>query len=88
MVAAVRGRADIAVANVVGSNIFNLLGILGVTALIVPVPVADRFVTLDLPVLVVVSLLLVYAIARGGLGRLAGGILLAAYAAYAVLAMG
>lgn len=88
LVAALRRQTAIAVGNVVGSNIFNLLGILGVTALIVPVPVAERFAVLDLPVLAGVSLVLVLAVLRGGMGRLAGAALLSAYAAYTVLAMG
>jgi cation:H+ antiporter len=88
LVAALRRQTAIALGNVVGSNIFNLFGILGVTALIVPVPVAGRFVTSDLPVLVAVSLLLVFVVARGGLGRLGGAALLVAYAAYTVLAAG
>lgn len=42
--AAINGRPDIAVGNIVGSNIFNLLGILGITALLQPLPVKRRIV--------------------------------------------
>ena len=45
--AAVRGHADVAVGNVVGSNIFNILGILGVTALVRPIGVAAHMASLD-----------------------------------------
>jgi Ca2+/Na+ antiporter len=47
IIAAFRRQSGIAIGNIVGSNIFNVLGILGVTALIKPVPVADRFLTFD-----------------------------------------
>ena len=47
VVAALRGQDDIAVANVIGSNIFNVLGILGVSALIIPVPVPWEIVARD-----------------------------------------
>lgn len=50
-----RGAPDIAIGNIVGSNIFNVLGILGVTALIAPIPVAGRFPSFDLPITIAVS---------------------------------
>lgn len=57
VVAAVRGERDIAVGNVVGSNIFNLLSVLGLTAVIAPggLPVSDNALRLDLPIMVVVA---------------------------------
>lgn len=59
VVAAVRGERDIAVGNVVGSNLFNLLVVLGLTAAVSPlgVPVPDQVMDFQLPALVVVSLL-------------------------------
>lgn len=81
--AALRGKADIAIGNVVGSNIFNILGILGVTALVAPVPVAARFTSVDLWVLLGASAgLVVLLLAHGGVGRRAGAVLLAGYAGY------
>ncbi len=58
LVAAVRGQRDIAVGNVVGSNIFNLLAVLGPTAMVAGsgVPVPNSSLTLDLPVMVVAAL--------------------------------
>ncbi len=47
LVAAYRGRSDVALANIIGSNIFNILGILGVTALIHPIPVSAGIVHVD-----------------------------------------
>ena len=46
------GQADIAVGNIVGSNIFNLLFILGVSALIVPLAVSQQLVRLDVPLMI------------------------------------
>ena len=56
--AAWQGQADIAVGNVVGSNIFNILFILGLSALIVPLTVAQQLVRVDVPLLIGCSLLL------------------------------
>ncbi len=56
--AAMAGNADLALGNVVGSNIFNVLFILGVSALIVPLVVSSQLVRWDVPVMVVASLLL------------------------------
>lgn len=58
LIAAFRRQSEIALGNVVGSNIFNVLGILGVTAVITPVPVASRFLAFDLPIMIGVSVLL------------------------------
>jgi cation:H+ antiporter len=83
LTAALKGKADIAIGNVVGSNIFNILGILGVTALVTPVPVAARFLSVDLWVLLAASgALAALLLLRGGLGRLSGAVLLTGYAGY------
>ncbi|WP_026145212.1 calcium/sodium antiporter [Pseudomonas asplenii] len=59
LIAAVRGQRDIAVGNVIGGNLFNLLGVLGVTALIVPQPlsVSPNALSFDLPVMLAVAAL-------------------------------
>ena len=57
--AALSGQADIAVGNVVGSNIFNVLFILGICALILPLRVSSQLVRTDVPVMIGVSLLVV-----------------------------
>ena len=83
VVAAFRGERDIALGNVVGSNIFNILSILGITALVTPIPVEARFLSVDVPVMIGVSLLLVAVIWFGkGMGRAAGAAFLLAYAVY------
>ena len=89
LIAAVRRQSEIAIGNIVGSNIFNVLGILGVTALITPIPVASRFLTFDLPVLIAVSLVLcVLLVTRPVIGRAIGVAMLAGYAAYIWAAQG
>ena len=88
VIAAFRKHTEIAVGNVVGSNIFNVFGILGITALVSPIPVDPRFATFDMPVAAAVAVgLVVMAVLFNGLPRIAGLALLGAYAAYiAVLA--
>ncbi len=89
LIAALRRQSEIAIGNIVGSNIFNLLGILGVTALITPIPVAQRFLTFDLPVLIAISLVLaILLVARPRIGRGVGLAMLVGYAAYVWAAQG
>ncbi len=83
LVAAYRGHSDLCVGNVIGSNIFNLFGILGITAIATPVPFADRIVAFDLWVLGGVTILLVPFLMSGWrVNRLEGAILVALYSAY------
>ncbi|MFN3972192.1 MAG: calcium/sodium antiporter [Gemmobacter sp.] len=89
LIAAFRRQSEIAIGNIVGSNIFNVLGILGVTALIAPIPVASRFLTFDLPVMIAVSLVLTaLLLTRPVIGRAVGVAMLAGYAAYVWAAQG
>lgn len=82
LTAARKGNADIAIGNIVGSNIFNILFVLGTTALITPVPFAARF-TVDTIVAVLVGVLLLVCVARSEkLTKPTGILMLAAYAAY------
>lgn len=83
IIAAFRRQSEIAIGNIIGSNIFNVLGILGATALITPVPVADRFLTFDLPIMIAASLALTAVLlTRPVIGRAIGVGALIAYAAY------
>jgi len=86
LVAAFRKRTDVAVANMIGSNIFNILGILGVTAAIAPVPVAPAIVRSDMWWMIGATLLL-FPLLRSGarLSRAEGGLLVGVYATYLVL---
>jgi cation:H+ antiporter len=89
LIAAFRRQSEIAIGNIIGSNIFNVLGILGVTALIAPIPVASRFLTFDLPVMIAVSLVLtLLLLTRPVIGRGIGVVMLAGYAAYVWAAQG
>lgn len=80
--AARKGNADIAIGNIVGSNIFNILFVVGLSALVVPVPFAAGFI-FDMAVSIFASVLLLLLSLRGRrLTRPGGFILLACYAAY------
>jgi len=86
VIAAFRRQTEIAVGNVVGSNIFNIFGILGVTALIAPIPSEARFAMIDMPWVAGTAIgLSVLAVWLGGLPRIAGVVLLAAYGGYLAL---
>lgn len=83
VIAAIRHHADVAVGNILGSNIFNLLGILGVSALLQPLPVHARILQFDQWVMLGTSLLLLLFLYTGRrLGRMEGGMLLAGYGVY------
>jgi cation:H+ antiporter len=80
--AALADRADIALGNIVGSNVFNVLGVLGACALATPLVVRQQLVRRDVPVMIGVSVLLLVLVLDGGLGRAEGLLLLAGAAAY------
>lgn len=83
IVAALRRHSDVVLGNVIGSNIFNILAILGTTAVITPIEVSARFRELDALVMLAASVLLVVLLfAFKQIGRVWGGAMLAAYAAY------
>ena len=81
---AISGQTDIAVGNVVGSNIFNVLFILGLSALITPLLVAQQLIRLDVPLMIGVSVLLWLLGLDGSIGRWEGGLLFAGVIAYTV----
>lgn len=80
--AALAGSADLAIGNVVGSNIFNVLFILGLSALIVPLVVSSQLIRWDVPVMIGVSLLLPVFGWDGNINRLEGSILFAGIITY------
>ena len=85
VMAAIRKQADVALGNVIGSNLFNLAGIIGVASLVAPISVAPEFLTYDLWVMLGVSVLMAPFVFLGWrLGRRWGIVLLALYASYAV----
>ena len=83
VIAALRRHADVAIGNVLGSSIFNLLGILGVSALLQPLPVHPRVLQFDQWVMLGASvLLLLFLYTQRRLSRLEGGMLLVGYGIY------
>ena len=87
-IGAFKGNVDVAIGNVVGSNIFNILGILGITAIIYPVAVKRENIRFELPYCILVSLLvtlLAFNLFNGesvSIGRFDGAILLLFFAAF------
>lgn len=79
------GHPEVSAGNLLGTLLYFTLFNLGVIALIAPVRVLPQTRTLDWPFLVLATWLAVFFLWRGGVGRLEGGILLVAYATYAVL---
>ena len=82
--AAIKGKADLAVGNIVGSNIFNILFVVGTTALITPVVYSSDFMVDSLVAIGTMVLLLICVVRKKELGRTAGIVMLAAYAGYFV----
>ncbi|MFV0306635.1 MAG: calcium/sodium antiporter [Desertimonas sp.] len=85
VLAAIRGERDLAVGNAVGSNLFNILTVLGLTALVSPssIPIPDGALTLDLPVMIAVAIACLPIFANGfSLERWEGLFFLAYYGAY------
>lgn len=80
--AARKGNADIAIGNIVGSNIFNILFVIGVSAAIVPVPFAVGFRFDTIVAVFAALLLLLCALKDGKLRRWSGVLMLLCYAAY------
>lgn len=80
LVAAARNEADIAVGNVIGSNIFNVSAILGTTSVLAPIPISESVLSRELPVVLLMSLL-VFPLLRSGwkIRRWEGAILVGAY---------
>lgn len=79
---ALSNQSSIAVGNVVGSNIFNILFILGVSALIVQLTVSQQLVRLDVPLMIVLSVLILLLSLDRRIGRIDGLMLVAALIAY------
>ena len=82
--AALKGKSDIAMGNIVGSNIFNILFVVGTTALITPVVYASRFFIDSMVAVATAVLLFLCVLRKHTLGRLGGLIMLACYGGYFV----
>jgi cation:H+ antiporter len=75
-------QGDIAVGNVIGSNTFNIAVILGLTALLCPIPVQRQVIRIDAPIALGCALVLVLLLLDGALGRVEGALLFAGMLAY------
>ncbi len=83
--AAWRRSGDVALGNIIGSNIFNIAAILGITGLVIPIPIAQSIVDYDMWVMFGVAILLgVICYGKVTTGKFLGGAMLIAYAAYIV----
>jgi len=83
VLAAIRRQPDIAFGNIVGSNIYNVLGILGITAIIEPIPVPPEIAEFDVWIMLgATALLLFFSISGWRISRVEGGIFFASYVAY------
>lgn len=81
------GQSDLAIGNVVGSNIANVLVILGISAVITPLVVAQQLVRLDIPLMIGVSALVIVFSLDGSISRLDGVVLFGGIVAYTVFAI-
>jgi cation:H+ antiporter len=83
VIAALRKHTDIALGNVLGSNVYNILGIAGITAIIKPIPVSDHMLYVEIPVMIAVSIILfLLAVLVRRFGRRVGFAFLAGYGAF------
>ncbi len=83
LVSSLRGRSDVAIGNVIGSNLFNILMILGLTGLVSPLPVQASIVGSDCWWMLGVTAVLLPILLNGRrVNRWEGSVLLAAYVAY------
>ena len=88
VMAAIRRQADVAIGNVIGSNMFNLLGIIGVASLVGQIPVDRQFLVFDFWVMLGTSLLLVpFVFLKKEITRAWGIALTGLYVVYAVIAL-
>ena len=87
VMAAYRRQADVAMGNVLGSNMFNLLAIIGIAALVGPIPVPPAFLAFDLWVMAGASVLLAPFVFGRDLTRGWGALLTGLYVAYIVLVL-
>ncbi|MBC7966334.1 MAG: calcium/sodium antiporter [Fuerstia sp.] len=81
------GQPDVALGNVVGSNIFNVLFILGLSAMIVPLRVSQQLIRIDVPLMIAVSVVVLIMALDGSVSRLDGLLLVGGLIAYTILAI-
>ncbi|MBR9988458.1 MAG: calcium/sodium antiporter [Gemmatimonadetes bacterium] len=84
VIAGIRGQRDIAVGNIIGSNIFNILAVLGISGVISPagIPVSNAATTMDIPVMVAVAVLCLPIVSNYAISRSEGILFLSYYVLY------
>jgi len=83
MASAIRKEDDLCIGNILGSNLFNLLGVLGIAALIHPMAIERLLIVRDLPMVAITFLMLAgVAVFAGRIGRVSASVLLATYIVY------
>ena len=86
VVAALHKSSDVAIGNVVGSNLFNILAILGITSLLTDIPVDPQFLRFDVWVMFACAVILwIFVLTKSTIGRAWGGVFLASYFGYLAL---
>ncbi len=88
VIAALKKETDISIGNIIGSNIFNLLGILGVTSVLKPINVAHEMITMDIWWMMGIAVLLLLALLpfkKGTITRFKGLIMVVTYFVYMIL---
>jgi cation:H+ antiporter len=83
LVAAIRRHGDVAIGNVVGSNLFNILGIMGITSMVAEIPVPDQIISYDLWIMLSAAILVTPFVLRGRpISRRYGAFLTLVYVVY------
>lgn len=82
IVSAIKGTPDLAVGNIVGSNIFNVLLIVGVAATVAPIAIQRATVRMDIPIAIVASIMLTFMMLDDNISRIDALILFAAFIAF------
>ena len=84
LTAAVHGHTEVAIGNVVGSNLFNMLAILGFAALVRPMSIRSRTIQYEMPMMIAISLAMLLLAVDGRISQADGGMLLVMFAAFLV----
>lgn len=82
--AAIKHEYDIAIGNIIGSNIFNILFVLGTAAMVRPIPFQTAFITDGAIALMAIAMLMIFTVQHSKLGRIGGIVFLCSYVAYLV----
>lgn len=85
--AAASGQGDLTIGNVLGSNIFNILFVLGLSAILAPIVIAQQLIRLDAPIMIGISVLTYVLVLDGHLGMLDGIILFGGVVVYTIFSL-